>query len=59
IKGAVQRSHQGAIIQRHFQMPEKFDLTYINEKNERVRPVVIHSAIFGSLDRCLGILIEH
>lgn len=40
-------------------MPEKFDLTYINEKNEKVRPVVIHSAIFGSLDRFLGILIEH
>lgn len=40
-------------------MPEKFDLTYINEKNERVLPVVIHSAIFGSLDRFLGILIEH
>ncbi|MGG5181006.1 threonine--tRNA ligase [Bacillus sp. MM09(2025)] len=59
IKDALQRSHQCATIQLDFQMPEKFDLTYINEKNEKVRPVVIHSAIFGSLDRFLGILIEH
>jgi threonyl-tRNA synthetase len=40
-------------------MPEKFDLTYIDENNEKVRPVVIHRAIFGSLDRFFGILIEH
>lgn len=59
IKDALERSHQCATIQLDFQMPEKFDLTYINEKNEKVRPVVIHSAIFGSLDRFLGILIEH
>ncbi|MDR6749208.1 threonyl-tRNA synthetase [Bacillus pumilus] len=59
IKDALQRSHQCATIQLDFQMPEKFDLTYINEKNEKVRPVVIHSAIFGSLDRFFGILIEH
>ncbi|MGY8610205.1 threonine--tRNA ligase [Bacillus altitudinis] len=59
IQDALKRSHQCATIQLDFQMPEKFDLTYINEKNEKVRPVVIHSAIFGSLDRFLGILIEH
>jgi threonyl-tRNA synthetase len=40
-------------------MPEKFDLAYINEKNERVRPVVIHRAIYGSIDRFFGILIQH
>ena len=40
-------------------MPEKFDLTYINQNNEKVRPVVIHRAIFGSIDRFFGILIEH
>lgn len=40
-------------------MPEKFDLTYIDENNEKVRPVVIHRAIFGSIDRFFGILIEH
>ncbi|MGC8229916.1 threonine--tRNA ligase [Pseudobacillus badius] len=59
IKDALKRSHQCATIQLDFQMPEKFDLTYINERNEKVRPVVIHRAIFGSIDRFFGILIEH
>lgn len=59
IKDAIQRSHQCATVQLDFQLPEKFDLTYINEHNEKVRPVVIHWAVFGSIDRFLGILIEH
>ncbi|RDU37801.1 threonine--tRNA ligase [Neobacillus piezotolerans] len=59
IKDALKRSHQCATIQLDFQMPEKFDLAYINEKNEKVRPVVIHRAIFGSIDRFFGILVEH
>ncbi|EAZ86915.1 MULTISPECIES: threonine--tRNA ligase [Lysinibacillus] len=59
IKDAIQRSHQCATVQLDFQLPEKFDLTYINEHNEKVRPVVIHRAVFGSIDRFLGILIEH
>lgn len=59
IKDALKRSHQCGTIQLDFQMPEKFDLTYVNEKNEKVRPVVIHRAIFGSIDRFFGILIEH
>lgn len=59
IKDALKRSHQCGTIQLDFQMPDKFDLTYINEKNEKVRPVVIHRAIFGSIDRFFGILIEH
>ncbi|WP_438823949.1 threonine--tRNA ligase [Bacillus sp. JJ1773] len=59
IKDALKRSHQCATIQLDFQMPEKFDLSYINEKNEKVRPVVIHRAIYGSIDRFFGILIEH
>ncbi|CAN7429789.1 threonine--tRNA ligase [Peribacillus frigoritolerans] len=59
IKDALKRSHQCATIQLDFQMPDKFDLTYIDENNEKVRPVVIHRAIFGSIDRFLGILIEH
>lgn len=59
INDALKRSHQCATIQLDFQMPEKFDLTYINQNNEKVRPVVIHRAIFGSIDRFLGILIEH
>ncbi|MFE0624723.1 threonine--tRNA ligase [Priestia aryabhattai] len=59
IKDALKRSHQCATIQLDFQLPKKFDLNYINEKNEKQRPVVIHRAIFGSLDRFFGILIEH
>ncbi|WLR42315.1 threonine--tRNA ligase [Bacillus carboniphilus] len=59
IKDALKRSHQCATIQLDFQMPEKFDLTYINENNEKIRPVVIHRAIYGSIDRFFGILIEH
>ena len=59
IKDALNRSHQCATIQLDFQMPEKFDLSYINEQNEKVRPVVIHRAVMGSLDRFFAILIEH
>ena len=59
IKDAIKRSHQCATVQLDFQLPVKFDLTYINENNEKVRPVVIHRAVFGSIDRFLGILIEH
>ncbi len=59
IKDALKRSHQCATIQLDFQMPEKFELTYMDEQNQKVRPVVIHRAIYGSVDRFLGILIEH
>ncbi|WP_456271121.1 threonine--tRNA ligase [Bacillus sp. AK031] len=59
IKDALKRSHQCATVQLDFQMPEKFDLNYIDENNQKVRPVVIHRAVFGSIDRFLGILIEH
>nr|WP_154657904.1 threonine--tRNA ligase [Fictibacillus gelatini] len=59
IKDALRRSHQCATIQLDFQMPEKFDLSYIDEHNEKARPVVIHRAIYGSIDRFFGILIEH
>ncbi|MEG0438196.1 MAG: threonine--tRNA ligase [Solibacillus sp.] len=59
IQDAIKRSHQCATVQLDFQLPEKFDLTYVNEDNEKVRPVVIHRAVFGSIDRFLGILIEH
>ncbi len=59
IKDSLKRSHQCATVQLDFQMPEKFDLSYIDEQNKKVRPVVIHRAVFGSIDRFLGILIEH
>ena len=45
-------------VQLDYQLPEKFELEYINENNEKVRPVVIHRAILGSLDRFIAFLIE-
>ncbi|MCS1351571.1 threonine--tRNA ligase [Mechercharimyces sp. CAU 1602] len=59
IRDALGRSHQCATIQVDFQMPEKFELSYIDEQNEKERPVVIHRAVFGSLDRFIAVLIEH
>jgi threonyl-tRNA synthetase len=59
IQDAIKRSHQCATIQLDFQMPEKFDLSYVGEDNNKHRPVVIHRAIYGSIDRFIGILTEH
>lgn len=59
IKDALNRRHQCATIQLDYQMPELFQLAYINERSEKVCPVVIHRAIFGSIDRFFGILLEH
>jgi threonyl-tRNA synthetase len=59
ILDTLKRSWQCGTIQLDFQMPEKFDLTYIGEDSLRHRPVVIHRAIYGSIDRFIGILTEH
>ncbi len=59
IKDAIGRSWQTATIQLDFQMPERFELEYIDENDERRRPVMIHRAIFGSFERFIGILTEH
>ncbi len=58
-KDAIGREWQLATIQCDFNLPERFDLSFTNEKGEKERPVVIHRAISGSLERFLGILIEH
>ena len=58
-KDAIGREWQLATIQCDFNLPERFDLSFINENSEKERPVVIHRAISGSLERFLGILIEH
>lgn len=58
-KDAIGREWQLATIQCDFNLPERFDLSFINEKGEKERPVVIHRAISGSLERFLGFLIEH
>jgi len=59
VRDALRRSWQLATIQLDFQMPERFQLEYIDEHNERKRPVMIHRAIMGSLERFVGVLVEH
>ncbi|WP_019911130.1 threonine--tRNA ligase [Paenibacillus sp. HW567] len=59
IQDALKRSWQCGTIQLDFQMPEKFDLTYIGEDGQKHRPVVIHRAVYGSIDRFMGIVTEH
>lgn len=58
-KDAIGREHQLATLQCDFNLPERFDLSFVNEKGEKERPVVIHRAISGSLERFLGVMIEH
>src|SRR4026208_1977644 len=59
ITDAIGRKWQCATIQLDYQMPERFDLKYIGADNTEHRPVVIHRAILGSLERFIAILIEH
>ncbi|MCY0895639.1 MAG: threonine--tRNA ligase [Alicyclobacillaceae bacterium] len=59
IKDAIGRTWQCATVQLDFNLPIRFDLEYIGEDGKAHRPVVIHRAIFGSVDRFLGILTEH
>ena len=59
LKDALQRRWQCATIQCDFTLPERFDLTYIGPDGERHRPVMLHRVILGSLERFMGVLIEH
>lgn len=58
-KDAIGRVWQLATIQCDFNLPERFDLSFTNEQGEAERPVVIHRAISGSLERFMGVMIEH
>jgi threonyl-tRNA synthetase len=58
-KDALGRLHQIATIQLDMNMPERFDLTCVNEKGEKERIVMIHAAIMGSIERFLSVAIEH
>ena len=58
-KDAIGRQWQLATIQVDFNLPNRFELSFVNEKGENERPVVIHRAIAGSLERFMGIMIEH
>lgn len=59
VTDALQRVWQCATLQLDFQLPEKFDLTYVDRDGSERRPVMIHRAIMGSLERFIGILVEH
>ena len=59
IKDALGRSWQCGTIQLDFVLPERLGAEYVTEENERARPVMLHRAILGSLERFIGILIEH
>jgi len=59
VRDAIGRKWQLGTIQVDYNLPERFDLTYIGEDNTRHRPVMIHRAPFGSLERFVAVLIEH
>ncbi len=59
VKDAIGRTWQCSTVQVDFNMPERFELTYRTEDNTEERPWMLHRAIFGSIERFLGILIEH
>ncbi|MFP4662707.1 MAG: His/Gly/Thr/Pro-type tRNA ligase C-terminal domain-containing protein, partial [Halanaerobiales bacterium] len=59
LEDSLGRTWQCGTIQLDFQMPERFDLTYVGKDGDDHRPVMIHRAIYGSLERFMGILIEH
>lgn len=59
LKDSIGRTWQCGTIQLDFQMPERFDLTYIAADGEKKRPVMIHRVVFGSIERFIAILTEH
>jgi threonyl-tRNA synthetase len=59
VKDAIGRSWQLSTIQADFQLPERFDLEYVGADNARHRPIMLHRALFGSIERFFGVLLEH
>ncbi len=59
IKDVLERFWQCSTIQVDFNLPERFDMTYVGEDNRPHRPIMIHRALLGSLERFFGVLIEH
>jgi threonyl-tRNA synthetase len=59
LEDCIGRTWQCGTIQLDFQMPERFDLTYIGADGEKHRPVMVHRTVLGSIERFIGILIEH
>ncbi|MBZ4653591.1 MAG: thrS [Peptococcaceae bacterium] len=59
LRDSIGRTWQCGTIQLDFQLPEKFDLTYVGEDGQKHRPVMVHRTAFGSIERFIGILTEH
>ena len=59
LEDSIGRTWQCGTVQLDFQMPERFDLTYVAQDNTKKRPVMIHRVVFGSIERFIGILVEH
>lgn len=59
IKDSLGRVWQCGTIQLDMNLPERFDITYVDKEGKRVRPIMVHRVIFGSIERFIGILIEH
>lgn len=59
LEDAIGRTWQCGTIQLDFQLPQNFELTYVAEDGSKKRPVMLHRALFGSVERFMGILIEH
>jgi threonyl-tRNA synthetase len=59
IKDALNRTWQCGTIQLDMSLPERFNLNFVDKDNERKRPIMIHRVIYGSIERFLGILVEH
>ena len=59
IQDALRRTWQCGTVQLDMSLPERFDLSYIGKDNEKHRPIMLHRTVFGSIERFLGILIEH
>ena len=59
VKDVIGREWQLGTVQVDYNLPERFDLTYVGADNEKHRPVMIHRAPFGSMERFVGVLIEH
>ena len=59
VRDVLKREWQLGTVQVDYNLPQRFDLEYVDRDNERKRPVMIHRAPFGSLERFIGILIEH
>jgi len=59
LQDSIGRTWQCGTIQLDFQMPERFDLTYVGADGDKHRPIVIHRVIYGSIERFIGILTEH